>query len=273
MDRFSTNVQSRRVLTNGRLTLWDHIDLDPQERKRRHSAQIDAGTRVFFHYVLCPLDLGNPQPQGYDMGYNLDTALKPGEWNVAVAPDAVYTDGSPTVHLVMTDSSGFARHYWVDVERGAMPREVRDVPKEGMGMRICYDDLHRVNDVAWLPFKMTIYDDAGFTKQLVVREASFSKHPVRKDFSLEFPEPEPMINSAALVHYAPQKVWDLEKLPAPGSRGAHRITLVEPSVAVPDAPADGGAGLGMILAYAITLIAIIIAATGVRVWGKRRHGP
>ncbi|GIW85861.1 MAG: hypothetical protein KatS3mg108_0185 [Isosphaeraceae bacterium] len=221
--RYTTTLLSRRVLTDGRITLSDRICLNDAGDQLIRAAQIDAGTRIFYMYYSCPLNLGEADSKSFDLSYDIDRCLNANMYTWSLKDDAF--EGAPVIRLTLR-SGDFQRQYWIDVERGSIPREIRDQSGTGEpSMRIYYDDLRPVGCGAWLPFKMTVFFRDGEAKQLTIRQAEFGSRPPPSAFRMEFDEPEALINTADMVHYKPRKVWDLAELPSVSSGDAHRIIL------------------------------------------------
>lgn len=103
----------------------------------------------------------------------------------------------------------------VDPARGSIPVEIRmafgrDEPKTSLV--ILNDDLRKIRDDAWLPFRTLTFIAPSFAREFVIEEADCSKPPDPATFRLEFPEARPMIDVAAKVRHAPRKVWTLKDL-------------------------------------------------------------
>jgi hypothetical protein len=244
--RHSTTLHSRRVLTDGRITLSDRISLDDSGDKFIRAAQVDPGTRVFYMNYACPLALGEPDPKSFDLSHDVHLALDSRAYTWELRDDSF--EATPVMHLTL-QSGEFQRQYWIDVERGSIPREIRDQSGPGKpGMRIYHDDLRPVGDGAWLPFTMTIFFHDGECKQLTIRKAEFGRRPPPSAFRMEFEEPEALINTADMVHYRPRKVWDLTELPSIASGEAHRVTLQDvPPPPVMRGQDEGGAWSSLLI--------------------------
>lgn len=221
-DRWIYGVNSRRMLTNGRLTLSDVQTANPAGDKIVHTAQIDAGTSRFFSELTFPLKLGDEEIGSLLLHHDIEQVLKnQSGWTLKAFADDASLDGVPVVyfHLGLPDGD---REYWVDVSRGSLPIRVKQNWDHGFTMYLL-GDFRQVNESAWLPFKQTIYASDRDFKQIQITDADFKTRPPQSSFRMEFDEPIAMINSANMVHYSPQKVWNLSRLPGPSSPSATKI--------------------------------------------------
>ncbi len=61
VNQWSSQLDSKRRLTNGKVTLWDNLIADDRGTSHLHTAQIDPGVEIFHRGMLFPLDLGSPR--------------------------------------------------------------------------------------------------------------------------------------------------------------------------------------------------------------------
>jgi hypothetical protein len=270
---FSTPLNSFRALTDGKLTLWDQVGVAPGGKTAVHSAQIDPGTQQFYQYfnfTPFPLQLGNPRPQPLtQLDRAIDNALNPATgWKVSSVDDRATIGETTVLHLAfsvprpMPDVS-----FWVDLERGAVPRQIR-LADEVAGETVKqYSDLRSVAGKAWLPFRQTGERGKTVTTELVIDEADFDAVPSRSLFRLEFPEPpRPMVNSATGQRYAPQKVWDLSRLPSASTPIGVDMSRLPPAAPTMPGPREPKAWWP---ALAVVVGVVLFAAT-VGVWLRLR---
>jgi hypothetical protein len=217
---------STKVLTDGRVTMYDNIAPDIPGNKLMYTSQITQGTEVFFRAMdFMPINLGDPSPRfglGTEIGRTLhrtpDYALESVEENA--------TDlGRSLVRLTLKVRET-TNDYWVDLEHGALPVQEKVRLGDGLGeILIVSEDVRGVANRAWLPFRrrtFIVQPRTTSVRDFAIQEADFNARPHESAFRLELPEPSAMVDQVRNATYAPQKVWDLSKLPTPGSRSYKR---------------------------------------------------
>jgi len=235
--RSTSQLTSFRLLTNGKVTLFDFMDplslakRGPSSSSGRplssfsHSSQIDPGTEVFMRHVLLPIGLGRPDFKD-PLNEHVEAAARhQGGWRLSSIDDAAQFEGEDVALLKFEPAEAGARvEYRVDLAHGAISRSFQTFSKSsGPEFEEFYDDLRRVGNKGWVPFRYTIRFGWGLTKQLVITETDFDHPPDQSAFRLEFPEAIPMINTDGFLRYDPQKVWSLDRLPSPSAPGTRRI--------------------------------------------------
>lgn len=218
----STHLYSFRALSNGELTLFDHITWQPGQGLN-HSAQIEAGGQPLFSPADFPYELGFPEANLRDMSRQIRSALA-GEDGASVGSveEAVALGGRALSRFTLKLRNGEAT-YLVDAQAGWLPLEKRSRTKDGGRIDVFYDDFRNVPGRGSLPFVKTTYLD-GAARRLVIEQADFDSKPGADAFSLDFPEPRGMVNAASGVWYrSPRKTWSLASLPRPSAAGVQKL--------------------------------------------------
>ncbi len=282
-NEYMCTISSERFVTNGELILSDRISPDGDDMTMIHTAQIDPEPESFQFCVpfQFPLDLGEPKPR-CDLATNIDDALSGVEgWTLEEVDENAVLGGVPVCYLrfaVHGDNvPNSPTEYWIDLEHGAIPiQTVMTIKYSDSGEGTVYKvegEIRNVGD-GWLPFQETNVvppgkDGLRLVRRITIDEADFTRPPDRAIFRMEFPEPRVLINSASMVRYKKQAVWDLDDLPAESSGAAERISLAEPPPPAPEMPGPV-ASRPWWATPLIAMGALLLVGSGLVFW-RRRH--
>ncbi len=227
-----------RVLTNGKVTLVDHQLLSEDGKTLNHQPIIEQGvepyTREATDYIA-----RLSRPDGGEVDFRaLESALKheSGLRLESVEP-ATLDDGTSTLHLKVA-GPGYFVEYWVDLERGGIPRRIRtEGTEDHRSILQEYRDVRAVAQGAWFPYRGVYFDRQSYSLEYLIDRADFELAPVDGEFQLEFEPPVALLDMPRGARYAPRKAWGLDHLPTVGRPDAPRITI-EPEA--PPPPAQAG---------------------------------
>jgi hypothetical protein len=238
---------SMRAVTDGQLTLRDLVYVTDDGKRETHTAQIEPGVAEYTRSVDTPFAFapGIPEPRSpASLDRMIELSRPGGTWRLASVEEAVRLGEVETVLLTFDQDQGDSSarvQYWVDLERGALPRQIRRTDRSGPAEATVLtrlDDIRMVDVKCWLPFRMTDYlSNNKYTRQYIVSDTDFNERPPRSTFRLKFPYAIPMVNAATMTRYAPREVWDLSDLPRLGSGEATKLKVQAP---VPDPPSMPG---------------------------------
>jgi hypothetical protein len=224
-DRFDSYINSSRDLTDGVVNLFDMIAADKNGKLLTHTSQINSGKEAFHEKVVLPLDLGRlPGREGDRLSDDIQVVAERRPGYAMEVHEGVRLFDRDLIELTFTDSTtslgATTRRYWVDLEQGAITRQRQKTYKASDGSyytdTYVQDDIRQVGDSAWFPYRLVRYNErTGMGYELAITEADFTNVPAQSTFRLEFDKPRGMWDNARDVVYPPQKVWDLDNLPAP----------------------------------------------------------
>ena len=247
---WTSPLSSERFLTDGRITLIDKIEVNPDDREYFHTAQINPGTETAFgNGFLFPLDLGNPRPKDWELDRAIGDMNRPGT-SMSVIEFGPSSPRDPSVLRFIIEWKGppvGRLDYLIDLEKGAIPKSLVMVPefvdgRKATDWRTECDDIRPVGEGRYLPYRYLVLDtppNGGgprFARQLRIIEADFATRPAASQFRLEFPEARTMTDSASMVRYPAQKTWDLANLPRAASPGNQKLTMSGPPATAPEMP-------------------------------------
>ncbi|WP_157605080.1 hypothetical protein [Schlesneria paludicola] len=223
---WSSQLVSKRRLTNGSLVLWDNLFPGPDDTTYSHTCQIDAGSEIFYKDLMFPLALGSPRKAHQDV---FDHAPMP-----PVEIKEVERESQRLIYMRFEGERSLFE-YWIDVAKGAIPVEIRktlgsEEPK--VRLTIFNKDIRMVSHDGWMPFRTLTFIEPSFVRELVVEEADCRTAPDAKAFSLEFTEARAMIDVPRKVRHEPRKVWSL--IEAASDSEAQPIEFSEPTMRQPD---------------------------------------
>jgi hypothetical protein len=273
---WQSGISSYRSLTNGRVTLKDNVSVGRDDKTVLHTPYVKPGTELFYQFLDVPLSPGATAWGRYDLGLQLSqTGSHPGQWKVLSA-DAANLDGVEVLKLVLGGPPGVRLTYWVDLERGAIPRRILLVaPGNPWSWQQINEDLRWVGERGWLPFRSTTWegptgpesaDSPIAVYQLTIEMAQFDRPPERASFRMEFPAPTKLVNNASYFGLDEARtVWSVDDLP----KGAPRPqTASIPSTPAPPMPGPERNTTGRLLLL-LGLIAVLLGL--VVLIQRRRH--
>ena len=215
-----------RGLTDGRVELFDILDLQPSLNNISHKAFInDIGE--FYQRMTFPLALGNPRPKDLDLSQDIERLLA-GEYALEEWTPHLIFEGRPVSYLKIKCPYG-SRSYWVDMERGGNPLRIRDEVSASNIHDVCYDGWEFDQKNVWFPRVETIYSVEGFYTRISLKNVEINPSLPKSTFQLEFPTPISVRNQAINVIYKPRKMWSLLNLPHKDSSLATPMDLAPQS--------------------------------------------
>lgn len=213
--------RSIRALTDGKQTFFNELHHQP-DKKISHVVEIMTGSQPYHRILLFNLNQANDPPIGLRLDDDIDTVLSAG-MTYHIGETKEY-DGRSL--LVFRFRGKLAeREYLIDMERGAQPRRVLDIPFEGGPYnRHFFDDLRLVENAVWVPFRMlTIIGDRSARQQEIL-ELTAGARPPSSTFRLDFESPIAVVDAVRALRYPPRRSWSLSSLPGPASKGTERLT-------------------------------------------------
>ena len=214
--KVSNRLQSGRLLTDGKVTLVEHLYGNPDGKITRGTI-INPGSEEFYKTAGVPLAMGFPDNARDDISRTA-RLIRDGSSGVslgAIQDDAIF-DGVKMVRIEVKGPGG-KRVIWVDPERGAIPVRVHDEMPGGSAYDLRYGDIRMVAGRGWLPYEPRSTCQGGRVFRTIITKVDFGKIP-DDTFRIEFPEPIAIINVAKGLSYRPQKIWELSRLPKANSR-------------------------------------------------------
>ncbi len=259
--RWSSILRSDRVLTDGKVTLFDGIGADEPGTGLIHTAQITPGLDRYHLGFDMPLYVGHRDPDRFEwVVRDLKIAGSNSEFlKLTAVREGARSAGREVVDLVLTAPEG-QRTYSVDLERGAIPLRQHDDLKNGRKIWEFYDDLRPMEGAGWFPHRKLYYDRdpgnryGGLVHDLVVTEADFSRKPPDSAFTLTFPEPRPIYNQVTAETHPPQATWDLARLPKPAARPVAAELPSGPGPVMAGPRAGGRAGPVALVGLGVALL-------------------
>jgi hypothetical protein len=264
---------SQRLLTDGKLTLWDRMSpVNNKEGEYDHAAQVNPGTDIFYQYFAFILELGVPGRSKGTLMNLINGTLDAEKYKLK---SYEYGDKGSEQHEVLLtfESETLHARCWVDLKRGAIPRRISiTTDKSPVELLAEYGDIRWVGDKAWLPYQWTVTAPDGFARIIKITECSVVKKPDPTAFRLDFEKPIPMLNSATSLKYPASKSWDLRHLPSPHSPGVRILERAVPSMPLP-AMASGSTEAGDYWWRPPLVISalVLLAAGGIVLFRRRSH--
>jgi hypothetical protein len=223
--RIALRVTSVKTITDGSSTLRATISptLDVSDRE---SVTVDLlpGASDFAQRVVFPMSLGVPAEFRSDTvaeGLRQTVEGVAGYRLLEADENATY-EGRPALKLVIEEPGPINSTYWIDPDRGAIPRRAV-IESAGAKSRceIYLDDIRQVPGNGWLPFSRTVwFSNDGVTRRLLVDSADFRVRPDQSSFRLEFGRPVVVHDMVRMKTYPSETAWDLSRLPSSRAVGA-----------------------------------------------------
>ena len=259
----TTNLNSFRLLSNGGITLFDD-KLGSLGKNVAGTAQIHEGINHVKVHISMPLDVGLYEEKRWRLGPLLTNALRGDSTTQIIDRKPNESIDGRNVYYVVFNYSDARLHYWIDLERGALPLRYREVAKNGRTtLAIKWSDIRKVGTSAWFPFRETSFLSGKTARQTLITYANFDNAPDPSLFQLEFDKPVSIINELDKVRYAPQRTWNLSNLPDLNSPLAKKIDLSPPMPVPTIAPQR----VGTTAFYALIAGAVLLfLGGGIAVW-------
>jgi len=229
---FQSHLLSERFLTDGEVTLRDHMSPTPTGAEMRHVVQINPGADLFHRHVHLPLRLGKGEfGQAGTLGAEI-LLVEKGTGGRLEVQEGVSLRGMELVKFAFTgpDAKASDYTYWIDLEHGAIPRQTlaEHPTPEGTISRTytILDDPREVGDNVWFPYRRLRYSERiQLVQDLVITKADFTTPRDPSSFQLTFEKPSRVADNVRHVVYAPSTTFDLTRLPnAERSWGTPRST-------------------------------------------------
>jgi hypothetical protein len=268
----SNTLGSLRVATNGKVTLLDRMNVGGPDGTMSHFPQIYPKPELFEQDVVVPLQVGLSSPGNWDFAQDVDRMGQPGfeDW-AAVVEGEESVDGHQTLKVRFSSAKLHAtRRYWIDLERGAMPLKIVDTDEQGKDKyEVINQNIKLLSDHFWFPFRQIIFNRSGRAKEVTVTAADFQDPPKPQAYEMEFPEPVAIIDNGKRIRYAPQKVWDLNRLPSPHSKDARKLVVAEMQVVAPAMPGERTSWSATTLWLFGVGVVLLGSAVGVALYARR----
>lgn len=117
------------------------------------------------------------------------------------------------VALFTFDAPEFTNQFWVDLERGAISLKSKSFNKQdNIYIARYHDDIRKVSDHAWFPFRKTTYFSFGQVHRVIVDTADFVSRPDRSSFRLDFTAATAAADARVAKKVPARKSWDLAAL-------------------------------------------------------------
>ena len=227
--KVANRLQSVRLLTDGKVTLVDHLYGNPDGKVTRGTI-INPGSGEFYKTAGVLLAMGFPDNARDDIS-RTSRFIQDGSSGLSLGTiqDDATLNGVKVIRIEVMGPGG-KRVMWVDPEHGAITVRVHDEMPGGSTYDLHYGDIRMVAGRGWLPYECTEYLPGGRVLRAVVTKVDFGKIP-DDTFRIEFPEPIAMVNLDKGRSYRPRKIWDLSRLPTENSV---ETAPLKTSLSVPD---------------------------------------
>lgn len=222
----SIPLQSRRMLQDGKSTLLDLMAPDLETKTIFHTPQIfeDPDASQFLSWFLFPISIGCPDKLEPRLCRDLAKALG-GDLELESVEVDQASGRSQTVRL-MVSRQGVKRAYVVDVERGGLPLEARDIGPDGREVAsTTLEGIVHLDGRGWFPTRQTMMRRAtGERITIDVTRSNVSQRPARGAFHLRFDPPRSILDPQASISY--ENCADFSLLSRPGfNAGARRVVI------------------------------------------------
>lgn len=211
--RGTTLARTYRMLTDGKVTLYDLIHPAQDSTALFHHVEIHPDTSLFYKRFHFPLFVGDDHGRPYDVFRDL-TAIVDGR--------AALTEFDPHARLNSLElckiSFSFDEgtcEYFIDISRGSIPIQIMaHYFKTNLDVLFKFDDIHQESKGGWLPHRMLHVIGQGTTvTQIVLTKVDAEHRPALSDFRLDFPEAIDLVDGVRHLRYPPRKTWSLLDLP------------------------------------------------------------
>lgn len=263
---------SFRCLSDRKITMIDDIDQDASRDSPSHLVRISPGGLDAAGLFDFPLAIGMERSTRSDPIRYLREAVRDDGRNGAksrIQDVRAEVDGTGQDLVHVRGTSGTVDWtYTFDTKRGTIPvRAGTTSRRTGRIRQVEYDDVRQVES-GWLPFRKTMWTNAGplFTR-LVVLSHRPEAEVTRSAFELDFDDPVPVYDEVKNVYYTARRRWTIHSLPGPGSNEIVKVGETKP-VTEPMMPGERSPWPHrpwIILASAGLALA---AAGGWRRWGR-----
>lgn len=265
----SSFIMSFRMLTDGKVTLRDSIDLNQKGTSLVHSPVILPGTTEFYKdgSFEFPLYIGDHSPRDYDLFSDL-TAIRNGKASLVELDRDSRLDGLKVCRLTFSWKEG-RRTYWIDLNRGSVPLRILDhYNPNNLDVTFVFSDLAQVPNAGWLPRRrLHIIGPGSLVDRIVVTKIDIQSIPRPAEFQLDFPEAIALHDRARQLVYSRRKTWSLLNLPGQSSPGTRRAI---PRTYIPPAELPGEVEPGPPWIIIVSSAAIVFLILGSIVIVRRR---
>jgi hypothetical protein len=206
------DVSSYRMLTEGEVAIIDRLHVDPSGDKKVQHAVLTVPASRFGGRVVFPINLGPFPSPSFNLADDLD-ALARGEITLKEFDPSRSLDGRQVAFLSLRAKNG-DRSYWIDLERGGIPLQIRDDLDAGYFVQVNFDGLEWQVNAAWLPMVMTkYYSESKIVARVTMENVLIDSPPPASRFRLDFPEEVYLVDQVRGKGYAPSKTLSLLNLP------------------------------------------------------------
>lgn len=266
-------VHSVRTVTDGKSTLYDLMRPNRNRGSWSYLSEIDSGVDRFYREAFAPLELGTPNPRIFCLSADIEMARdKPGMCRVLSLDERQKLGDVEALKLSLRLGESTVREYWVDLRRGAIPMLMTDAYGKDVTRSVVYTDIRHIEGKGWLPFRLTVFTKQGKSdgsvRDILIQKVDFERRPEKSMFRLEYPNPKPMVDSARMVQYAAQKVWDLDALP---SLNSGRVTRLQQAPDLAGGALPGERSSGAINLTPLTVLGVLLLTTGGVTYRIFRH--
>ncbi len=259
-NQSSARAFNLRLLSNRRSTLED-LQVPIDKDNLAGSVEITEGFSAFTRMIEFPLDLGFSEEQRGDLSVEFDHAI-----NMRGGAQIISIDQQSSGFLkVVLKQEDFTKTYFVDLEKGAIPRRVEFRRTDYTPTIVLLDDLRLIHGKGWLPFSMTtIVGNGG--KHLHIKSVDFTQKG-HENFRLKFSAPVSVVDNIKRVGYAKHTIWDLDNLP-PLSSARSKFKEDSEQHADPVLPKEIDSTLTLRNLFAILSSIVVVAIIGSLVYWK-----
>jgi hypothetical protein len=257
----SSLIGAFRMVTDGKATLYDSIQLNWANATLLHSPKIVPGRTEFGRDGIFefPLYVGDNSLRDYDLFSDLKV-VEDGKASLDDLDLDSRLNDRKVCKLTFTYEYG-TRTYFIDVNRGSVPLRIVDhFNPSNVDVTFIFSDLAHLPNAGWLPLRRLHIIRQGrsvLLDRIVVKEIDTEKKPPRSAFELEFPEPISVHDAARKLLYPKRKTWSLLRLPGPSSPGTTAVTAgtFPPPVELPGEIEPSSAWPAILAAGVVLLVA------------------
>ncbi|WP_435016129.1 hypothetical protein TA3x_003689 [Tundrisphaera sp. TA3] len=182
--------------------------------------------------------------------------------------------GAGNKTIAIRYDGGFQRDFMIDLLKGGIPifMEEKDVTGQIINM-VAFDDIRKVQDRVWIPFKKISYNPIKKTARiLVLEEIDIEKNPKQEVFSLHFDEKYNIPNrTKSVVYYGLDNFSFKNNFSTPVSTRPLNIKQNQPSSSAgPIMPGEMKTTRWTSTLVAATIGIICLVAFAFHRWNRRR---
>jgi hypothetical protein len=262
--KLGADLISFRAVTDRRRAM-KHMHMPGSVGAVTHKVLIYSDLGFFHSDIIFPLELGFVDEYRRDVSVILKPVIEhsPGFELVAITHGERVNGREVT--KIDTKYNGLSRTLYIDVQRGCIALMSQFSNRNGVTHTQLLDDVRPVEGRGWLPFSAT-YFVSGRGEHVEITSASFEEVR-RENFELDFAKPVPASDMDNRLEFAPQRRWDIAKLPSPSSKSTTHFSGF-PAVAEPVMPGEArSGGWARYPVYVLGLAAVAILFR----WNRNRH--